>query len=82
MAGLVIEERAWYVHEAGAVIGILTFDTADLDWGYVILGRDEAGEFRGIKVEHSMRSPREARQTLLEQMQQFVESGQTVFPQD
>ena len=42
--GTLIEERAWFVDEGRDILGVLTFDTAERDWGYVIQGRDQEGD--------------------------------------
>jgi hypothetical protein len=47
-AELFIEEREWYVDQDDNVLGVLTWDKQDHDWGYVILGRDERALFRAI----------------------------------
>jgi len=77
----VAKEVEWYVDQAENILGIVTFDYADEDWGYVILGRDERGQFRGIDTEISVTTRAEAHQLLLDKMTDIHDSGDTVFPQ-
>ncbi len=77
----IIHEKEWYVDRTENILGIVTFDVADKDWGYAILGRDERGQFRGIDTEISLQTQGEARELLIAQMIKKHDSGQIVFPQ-
>ena len=79
--GTLIIEKEWYSDQARNVIGALTFDTEDNDWGYIILGKDEEGDFCGIELEVSKQSPEQARDLLIQKLSELEESGQTMFPQ-
>ena len=80
--GTLILEKEWYADQAKNVIGALSFDTEYNDWGYVILGKDEEGDFRGIELEISKQSPEHARDLLIQKLSELEESGQTMFPQN
>ena len=80
--GTLILEKEWYSDQARNVIGALTFDTENNDWGYIIFGEDEEGNFRGIDLEVSKESPEQARNLLIQKLSELEESGQTMFPQD
>jgi hypothetical protein len=82
MVGFLIQERAWFADQEGVVIGAVTFDVTDRDWGYVVLGRDDNKRFRAIALEHSLQSPIEARSRLLARMEEILASGETTFEQD
>jgi hypothetical protein len=60
MVGTVVHEKGWFADDAGVIIGAVTFDVTDEDWGYVVLESDEDGLFRGIDVEVSLLSREEA----------------------
>ena len=80
--GTLIIEKEWYADQARNIIGALTFGTEDTDWGYIILGKDEEGDFRGIDLEVSKESLEQARGLLMLELSELEESGQTMFPQD
>ena len=64
----IVEDRAWFANDNGALLGILTYDKTDEEWSYVILGRDEHGLFHGIAFGMSQPSRTEARDSLFEAM--------------
>jgi hypothetical protein len=66
----------------GVLLGVVVLDRRDLDFGYVVLGRDEQSQFRAIEVACSYLSIKEARDALRSMMRRIAESGLTVFPQD
>lgn len=78
--GHIIIEKEWYADTKGNVIGTLTFDQVDKDWGYVLLGRDKTGQYRGIDLEVSLTEVA-ARAQLRAKLEEYEKSGQTVFPQ-
>ncbi len=53
---IVSEEIEWYVDESKTLLGVVVWDRSDGDWAYIILGRDEDGKFRAIKLERPRRS--------------------------
>ena len=80
MTRLRVEEREWFADEAGRIIGAITVDPAEEDWGWVILGRDERGEFRLTQMATRLPSHPEARTQLREAMSQIEATGKNVFP--
>jgi len=72
------EEVSWHTDTARNLIGAVFFEKTDADWGFVILGRDPKGNFRGIKIGASIASQREAKANLLSEMAGIEASGQ--FP--
>lgn len=77
----IAEEKHWFRDSDGDVIGVLLLDKADQDWNAVILGRDERGDFRAIKVEASIADETEAIETTCRLIEEYERSGQKVFPQ-
>lgn len=75
-----VEEREWFADEAGSIIGAITFDPTEEDWGWVILGRNEPGEFRLTQMATRLPSHPEARTQLRDAMSQFSATGKNVFP--
>jgi hypothetical protein len=64
------------------LLGVVTIDRADQDYGFVVLGRDEHGRYRAIDVNSSYATKDGARDAVLDAMHDVVETGATVFPQD
>ena len=81
MVGVVFEERAWFATSDQVLLGAITFDFQDQDWGYMILGRGEGGQFRGVDFEVSLPSIDEARNSLLDAMETLHAPGDDVFRQ-
>ncbi|HEX9392016.1 MAG TPA: hypothetical protein VF928_11950 [Usitatibacteraceae bacterium] len=74
-------EIAWYAGEAERVLGAVVLDHSDMDFGYVILGRDESGRFRCIDVAVSIPNPNIADAELKQKLQKLSDEGASVFPQ-
>ena len=79
--GVVWEELEWFTDEAWNVIGVLTHDLKDDDWGYAVLGRDSNGVFRAIENDVSIDRQDYARLRLVAEMERVAGTGRTVFPQ-
>ena len=76
-----IEEREWYADQDDSVLGVLTWDKQDHDWGYVILGRDERALFRAIDQDVSRPDADTARKELHLKLSHYSITGEKVFPQ-
>lgn len=61
---IVFEEIDWYATADERLLGIVTVDRFDHDFGWIILGRDERLRFRAVDVNASLTSPQEARTQL------------------
>jgi hypothetical protein len=77
---LTIAVEHW-LERTGVLLGVVTIDRADYDFGFVILGRDELGRYRAIDVECSYATKDRARDAMLDAMHDVIETGATVFPQ-
>ena len=78
---LTAQEKEWYVDQAENILGIVFRDRADKDWCYIILGRDERRQFRGITAKINVKTQDEASELLMKKMVEIHDSGVTVFPQ-
>jgi hypothetical protein len=58
----------WFAHDQGAVLGAITYDERDLDWSFVILGRDLHGKFRALDRDVGLDALQDARRRLVEKM--------------
>ena len=70
-----------WVEGSGVLLGVFVIDRVDGDYGYVVLGSDEHGQFRAIEAAYS-RSIDGAREALCLAMREILGSGASVFPQD
>ena len=67
---LYVEEIEWHATEGERLIGMLTHDLIDHDFGWVILGRDERLRFRAIDVNTSLPSAEAARDQLFTRLRE------------
>lgn len=81
MAAMMSEEVAWLADDAEHVLGVVLRDLTDSDFLYLVLGRDENGQFRCIYPSHSFETAERAKAKLAETLRQYEASGDTVFPQ-
>ena len=65
---LIIEELEWYCSEDERVLGVVTFDRVDHDYGWVVFGKDEHYRFRAIDVKVSYPSIHESRSALMSKL--------------
>jgi hypothetical protein len=79
--GELTDELEYYADTFERVLGVLTLDYTDQDFGYVILGRDEALRFRCIDVKVSMPKLGMARSRLKKALKQHSQTGKVIFPQ-
>jgi hypothetical protein len=81
MTGDLIKELEWYSDESERVLGVLTLDLVDDDFGYILLSRDEVDRYRCIDVETSLIDVDLARNRLKEALNQQSKTGEKTFPQ-
>ena len=82
MIGTFISEKGWFTDSNKNIVGTLTFDHTDKDWGYAILARHEDGMYRGIDVEVSIKSKDEAKSQIIfamERMEQADQAKETLY---
>ena len=71
-----ISEKNWFADSKRDIIGTLTFDQTDKDWGYAILARHEDGQYRAIDVDISIESREKAESAIILAMSQMERNGQ------
>ena len=57
----VVQEYDWIASEDERILGILTWDRIDYDFGWIALGRDERLRYRAIDVQASLPTTEAAR---------------------
>lgn len=65
---LLVQEIEWIATEDERLLGVVTWDRMDHDFGWVVLGRDERLRFRAVDVNSSLRSADQAKGDLRERM--------------
>ena len=80
-----IEETEWYWGNSRdgepVVAGIVVEDIVDKDWSWVLLMRDERGDFRAIEVGVSLPTDYKASEILVEKMINILKSDKKIEPQ-
>ena len=77
----IISEDGWFMDETESFLGVVVWDKADQDWGYVILARDEHFQFRAISTDSSKPLRDIARNELQLAMAKLLADSQRIFPQ-
>lgn len=57
MARFMADELSWWANEDETLIGFVFRDTTDNDFGWIALARDQAGRFRSVELQVSLKSP-------------------------
>lgn len=73
-------EVAWFADEPRRVLGTVTRWHNDNDYGFIVLGPDERGEWRAIDMDSEYPSLDAAALELIRRMEEVSASGQIVFP--
>ena len=76
MAFVLGEEKKWFVDSDKNLLGIVILDKIDKDWSYVILGKDEDGQFRAVDVNSSIQSNDYATDALIVKMTKYEEQDE------
>jgi hypothetical protein len=63
-----LQEAAWYSAPGERLLGVVTWDRLDRDYGWVLLGRDKRLRFRAIAVDASLPDFASARAALAQTM--------------
>ncbi len=74
------QEKGWFAHDTGNLMGTLSWDRADKEWTFAILGRDQNGTFRWIEGGNSIPSQKEAENRLAQSIERLAATGKKVFP--
>ena len=78
---LLTEEVEWHATSDERVLGVVTRDRIDHDFGWVALGRDERLRFRAVAVNASLPRQDAARQQLFQRMRGLATEPDTKFHQ-
>jgi hypothetical protein len=78
---LMVPEMAWYSNRDRTIVGTITLDRTDQDYGWVVLAADGNGVFRALDLRHSLPEMPAAQRQLIAEITRLTESGQTVFLQ-
>jgi hypothetical protein len=78
---LIVEEKEWYADQDENVLGVVTLDRPDHDWGYVVLWSDERSLFRAIEVDVSLPDLETVRRNLHLRLSFYSVTGEKIFPQ-
>jgi hypothetical protein len=76
-----VPEMAWYSNRDRTIVGTITLDRTDQDYGWVVLAADGNGVFRALDLRHSLPEMPAAQRQLIAEITRLTESGQTVFLQ-
>jgi hypothetical protein len=80
-ASVLAREVAWFTTKDRGLLGVVFEDRQDKDYGWVVLGRDLNGRFRGIELDHSLAEPVDARRAVLARLLALAAEETRVFPQ-
>lgn len=76
---LITEEIEWHASSDERVLGVVTRDRIDHDFGWVALGRDEQQRFRAVAVNASLPTADAARKQLLDRMDTLAAAPDAEF---
>src|SRR6185437_9126342 len=77
----VVQEYDWLATDDERVLGILTWDRFDYDFGWIALGRDQRRQYRAVDVNSSFPTPEAARADLLSAMERLQVAPEEEFHQ-
>jgi hypothetical protein len=78
---MAVQEYDWLATATERVLGILTWDRIDYDFGWIALARDETLRFRAVGVQASFPTTEAARADLIVAMQRLETEADTSFHQ-
>lgn len=77
-----VQEAGWFSSADERLLGVVTWDRQDRDFGWVLLARDQRLKFRGIAVDSSLPSFDDARAALATAMANHASEADEAFFQD
>lgn len=76
------DEVAWFEAYDKKLIGVVTLDYTDNDYGFVVLGRDKRKVFRGIDVSLEFFATKlQAERALMSAFEKYENDGLSIYPQ-
>ena len=77
----IFPQDGWFMDETESFLGVVVWDKADQDWGYVVLARDEHFQFRAIKMADSVPEREVAAYELQLAIAGLLAESKRIFPQ-
>ena len=65
----------WFADDTDAVLGAIAYHQSDLDWSFVVLGRDHLGTFRALDRAAGLQVLDDARRLVVEKMAMALATG-------
>ncbi|MBL8552836.1 MAG: hypothetical protein JNL41_01060 [Phenylobacterium sp.] len=78
---MAVQEYDWLATDTERVLGILTWDRIDYDFGWIALARDETLSYRAVAVQASLPSTEAARADLIAAMRRLENEADETFHQ-
>ncbi|MCI3133391.1 hypothetical protein [Phenylobacterium aquaticum] len=78
---MAVQEYDWLATKSERVLGILTWDRVDYDFGWIALARDETLRYRAVAVQSSLPSTEAARRDLTAAMERLEAEADESFHQ-
>ena len=69
----------WFADDANAVLGAIAYHHFDLEWSFVVVGRDNHGQYRALDRDAGLRDLDYARRRLVEKMALALVTGDQAF---
>jgi hypothetical protein len=69
----------WFADDANVVLGAIAYHHFDLEWSFVVVGRDDHGQYRALDRDAGLRDLDHARRCLVEKMAIALVTGDQVF---
>jgi hypothetical protein len=66
----------WFTDDTGDVLGAISYHAGDLDWSWVVLGRDGRGPFRALARHTGLSALDDARSRLVHTMAAVLKTGE------
>ena len=75
MVKAITEEALWYADSDRRILGAVLFDKTNMEWAFVVLGRDGGNGFSAVQTETCLGSKEEAEAQLIDAMRRIEGSG-------
>lgn len=72
------KETKWFEDAENNLLGTIVIDNSDEDWGYIILALDSYGEYRSIRVKHSLETEEHAEHELIVELAELATKGEFI----
>jgi hypothetical protein len=76
LADLTHRAVEWFADDTGVVLGAMTHHESDLNWSFVVLGRNNLGQFHPLYLDFGFWNCDEARRLLFAKMETALATGE------